>query len=419
MSRVSRATDLAWWVVSLVVGSPRSFLAFALAAAVVFGVSATSAAAEDGRAPQPSILTILSGTVFVRHGSAPLAAATDGEVLAVGDVVQTTDDAHAIVTMFEGSTIEIEPSTLITIDDASTREASTFIQLTQLFGRTWHVVTHLLTADSRYDVRTPAATASVRGTVFEVAILEADGVTPGTTTVTTVKGAVATSDRDGTHEVLVTPATTTTVVPGSAPTELRPAPDVTHVAPVKGAGADAPGKTDSSVKPDASGKADASGNADASSKSGDGKGSDGSSVSTGGSAERGVSAARPESGGNVRTEGNANASTHESEKAQRSEAAASEAKPQRGPSEAASHGDSAVRASVVPTFSLPTLPSSVAEGPKTNANEHAKTNSDQKPSAIEMANAPEKPSASEHRAEPVAPARTNDHDKAGDQGRRR
>jgi hypothetical protein len=101
------------------------------------------------------------------------------------------------------------------------------MQLAQSLGRTWHVVTHLTTADSRYEVRTPAATASVRGTSFEVAI--DDGPGGPTTTVTTTEGRVATADAAASSEVLVSADQTTTVRANSAPEPPRAAADAKRV----------------------------------------------------------------------------------------------------------------------------------------------------------------------------------------------
>ncbi len=213
---------------------------FALAAALVFGVSGTSATAEPASAAPasaaPSVLTIISGSVLVRHPDADFMPAHDGDALAVGDTVRTEADSRAVLTMFEGSTVELEPLTEITIDDASRHADSTIVLFTQMLGRTWHVVTHLLTPDSRYNVKTPAATASVRGTAFEVTVSDRPGEV-GATTVTTTNGAVATLDASGGAEVLVTPSMTTTVQPGGSPSAPRPAPEPARVVTVAVSGA--------------------------------------------------------------------------------------------------------------------------------------------------------------------------------------
>lgn len=130
-------------------------------------------------------LTVIGGDVTVRHGAAAAyVAAVDGEVLTVGDGVRTGSDGRAVLTYFEGSTVTIEPATELVIDAATTQGSNTIVQMTQNAGRTWHVVTKLVTGDSKYEVRTPASTASVRGTAFTV---DTDGTT---TTITATEGTV-------------------------------------------------------------------------------------------------------------------------------------------------------------------------------------------------------------------------------------
>ena len=61
--------------------------------------------------------------------------------------------------------MELDPASDIAIEHA--RSGATFAQA---FGRGLQVVMHLTTADSRYEQTTPAATASVRGVEFEIAV---------------------------------------------------------------------------------------------------------------------------------------------------------------------------------------------------------------------------------------------------------
>src|SRR5512132_3541474 len=175
-----------------------------------------------------AVLSVISGDVQTRFGGSGFASATDGAVLYVGSTVRTSGDARAVITLFEGSTIELEPASDITIEEATTRSSSTIVRLAQSVGRSWHVVTHLTTADSRYEVRTPAATASVRGTAFEVAV--DDRLAGPTTTVTTTEGRVATVG--AASEVLVTADQTTTVRPNSAPELPHAAPEAQRVVSV-------------------------------------------------------------------------------------------------------------------------------------------------------------------------------------------
>jgi len=135
-------------------------------------------------------VTIISGDIQVRHGAtASFVSATDGEVLVAGDTLRTGGDSRAVLTYFEGSTVSIEPNSELTIEKAAAlTDGSTIVLMQQNFGRTWHVVTKLISGSSRYEVRTPSSTASVRGTIFAVDVyVDADG--PGAT-VTTSEGVV-------------------------------------------------------------------------------------------------------------------------------------------------------------------------------------------------------------------------------------
>jgi len=152
-------------------------------------------------------LTVLSGDVLVRHGAEDFALANDGEVLNEGDTVRTGSGARAVLTYFEGSTVTLEPDTQLTIENSATlADGGTVVVMSQAFGRSWHVVTKLITGSSKYDVKTPASTASVRGTEFEVTSDDS------ATTVTTTEGTVVQSVVDPTdgHRVNVpVPAGTT------------------------------------------------------------------------------------------------------------------------------------------------------------------------------------------------------------------
>lgn len=166
-------------------------------------------------------LTIISGSILVRHPSGDFGPAEDGMILSAGDTVRTSSDARAVLTYFEGSTVEIEPDSQVTIDAAHPNpDGSTVILMRQDLGTTWHVVTHLLQGGSTYEVHTTTATASVRGTAFTVAV-EPDG----TTTETTTQGAVANSDPQGIATVVTPPGQQTTTRPGQLPSAPIQVPD--------------------------------------------------------------------------------------------------------------------------------------------------------------------------------------------------
>jgi hypothetical protein len=175
----------------------------ALCGAMLLGIGDASVAADAQARPaqQPAaILTVISGDVLLRAAGGDFSSARDGAVLYVGSTLRTSADARAIITLIDGSTVELEPASDITIEDA-TRSGSTILQLARSLGRSWHVVTHFTTADSRYELRTPASTASVRGIAFEVGV---NAGLAGLTTLTEAEARVAATA--AMTPILVTPA---------------------------------------------------------------------------------------------------------------------------------------------------------------------------------------------------------------------
>ena len=147
---------------------------------MLVGVASAPVAAriQGTTALQPvAVLTVISGDVLMRTAAGEFRSATDGAVLYVGTVLRTSADARALITLFEGSTVELDPSSDVTIQDTTARSGST---ITQSLGRGLQVLMHLTTADSRYEQTTPAATASVRGIEFEIAVATDFGALPTT-----------------------------------------------------------------------------------------------------------------------------------------------------------------------------------------------------------------------------------------------
>jgi hypothetical protein len=167
-------------------------------------------------------LTVLSGDVMVRHGSGDFVAALDGQLLNEGDTVRTGTAGRAVLTYFEGSTVTVEPDTQLTIESSATlADGGTVVVMSQAFGRTWHVVTKLITGSSKYDVKTPANTASVRGTAFEV--VSSENATTLTTTEGTVLSNTVSPDDGRRVNAPVAAGTTLTQPKNEAATFARPA----------------------------------------------------------------------------------------------------------------------------------------------------------------------------------------------------
>ena len=156
--------------------------------ALALGSSAVLAPEADAYVSR-SALTFVAGSVLLSHDGSSFTPAREGDVIAVGDTIRTEGGAAAEITYFEGSSVRLEADTQIVVERLRTEaDGGTVIWVMQTLGRTWHVVTKLISGSSRYEVRTPSSTASVRGTIFLVDVhADADGPAA---TVTTSEGVV-------------------------------------------------------------------------------------------------------------------------------------------------------------------------------------------------------------------------------------
>jgi hypothetical protein len=194
-----------------------TLLAFVLA----LGIGTLGAVGSTTALGASTSLTIVSGDVSVRRGAGAFVPAAGGQILIEGDTIRTGPDARAILTYFEGSTVTIDPGTELRIDNAWTNaDGGTVVVMTQALGRTWHVVTKLMVGSSKYEVKTPASTASVRGTQFQV---DADA---NATRVATSEGTVVAKVQDPAApgrwvDVAVTAGTTQTQVKNASPAPAR------------------------------------------------------------------------------------------------------------------------------------------------------------------------------------------------------
>ena len=198
----------------------RNLAAVVLIVALALGVGSSAVLAPEADAlVSISTLTVVDGAVLISHGGADFTPARDGDVLNAGDTIRTGTGAAAEITYFEGSSVRLEADTEIVVERLRTEaDGGTVIGMMQTLGRTWHVVTKLISGSSRYEVRTPSSTASVRGTIFAVDVrLDADGPSA---TVTTSEGVVLHTPADPT----VAEATQVRVTAGQASTKSASKP---------------------------------------------------------------------------------------------------------------------------------------------------------------------------------------------------
>ena len=108
-------------------------------------------------APTVTTLEIDTGTVS-RNGS----PAKTGDTLNSGDKIHTDKNSAATLTFPDNSVLRLDENTDITVSQASSLKISIF----QSLGRTWSRVVKLVDSNNAYEIETPTAVATVRGTAF-------------------------------------------------------------------------------------------------------------------------------------------------------------------------------------------------------------------------------------------------------------
>lgn len=123
---------------------------------------------------------------------------TEGQGLAVGDVVSTSASGFGEVNYFDGSVTRVAKDAEFSVTALSDAEGDRRV-VTKLDGGTsWNRVQRLADGDGEFAVETPVATATVTGTAFAVDCV----ALPASCTFTVVEGTVEVALPDGTVVVL-------------------------------------------------------------------------------------------------------------------------------------------------------------------------------------------------------------------------
>jgi hypothetical protein len=115
----------------------------------------------------------LEGTVEVQRDDGAFRAGEEGQTLQAGDTVRTGPDARAEIAYFDGSLTRLDVDTTFTLRELASlpdEPDSKVIEAEQAEGRTFERVTEITDSQSRFDVETPTATASVRGTSYVLTV---------------------------------------------------------------------------------------------------------------------------------------------------------------------------------------------------------------------------------------------------------
>src|SRR5690349_13563829 len=176
-------------------GGYRLLIVLVIVIVIVAGLLIGLNVAAGAQVNAPGLLTVYQPTASIAHGAGAYAAANTGSVVQPGDSVKTDTKGRATLTLPDGTQTQLAGTTEIKLDAAHFNKTGTIhdVTIVQQLGRTFTNVQHLVSGAS-FNVKGKSATASVRGTKFEV-YTKADGTMvvklfDGTMTVTSSKGNV-------------------------------------------------------------------------------------------------------------------------------------------------------------------------------------------------------------------------------------
>jgi ferric-dicitrate binding protein FerR (iron transport regulator) len=174
-------------------GGRRILIVLAILVVVVAAALVWLNVAAQVQVDASGMLTVYRPTATLAHGSGAAGAATTGAIVRAGDTVATDTKGRAGIGLPDGTLTRLASDTTVTFDSAHFTKSGNLhdVSLSQQVGRTFTNVQHLVTG-TNFDVKGKAATASVRGTKFEVLILP-----DGTMTVKVFQGTVTLHNANG------------------------------------------------------------------------------------------------------------------------------------------------------------------------------------------------------------------------------
>jgi hypothetical protein len=193
---------------------PRLLLAAALVLGPLPDLPAEAATPSFPTVATEATLTILGGPVeHASAGAATRRAAVDGMNLNEGDHIVTGPGAFALITFLDGSTITVEPESMLTVRQADvSRPEESGIRLLIHVGKVWARAARLLGRRSSVSLESSTYSATAHD-----GLIGAEQARDGAFACWTRKGVLALTDRDGRPVTTLAPGQKTTVRAGQPP----------------------------------------------------------------------------------------------------------------------------------------------------------------------------------------------------------
>ena len=156
-------------------GGRRFLLLFLILILIVGGVLVWLNRAASAQVNASATLTVYQPAAYTSRNGADFADVSTGAVVHAGDSVKTDTKGRAAITLPDGTLTRLASDTTLKLDSAHFTKTGNLhdVTLSQQIGRTFTNVQHLATG-ATFNVKGKSATASVRGTKFEV-LITADG----------------------------------------------------------------------------------------------------------------------------------------------------------------------------------------------------------------------------------------------------
>ena len=156
-------------------GGRRFLLLLLILILIVGGVLVWLNRAASAQVNASATLTVYQPAASTSRNGADFADVSTGAVVHAGDSVKTDTKGRAAITLPDGTLTRLASDTALKLDSAHFTKTGNLhdVTLSQQIGRTFTNVQHLATG-ATFNVKGKSATASVRGTKFEV-LITADG----------------------------------------------------------------------------------------------------------------------------------------------------------------------------------------------------------------------------------------------------
>ena len=130
-------------------------------------------AAANAAVPVPAQLLVVTPAASLVHGGTATAAKS-GTLIREGDGVKTDAAGRAVVQFSDGSVTRVAPGTEITLDSTKFNKNGTVsnVTMTQVAGRTFSTVEHLVGGNGTFKISGHNASAEVRGTKWEFIVVK-------------------------------------------------------------------------------------------------------------------------------------------------------------------------------------------------------------------------------------------------------